>query len=97
MAFVGKGRLVEAADTFEEAAAFDPGLPWRAAKLDDILGVENRLGKEQLKEAVVQWANNDVRDAKRLFLLGVMMHLDNDPRSREILEAASKFGGGHLG
>ena len=97
IAFIGKGRLVEAANTFEEAAALDPGLPWRAAKLDDVLGVENRLGKEQLKESVVQWANNDVRDAKRLFLLGVMMHLDNDPRSREILEAASKFGGGTPG
>lgn len=93
IAFVGKGRLVEAASAFEEAAALDPQLPARAPKLDDLLGTENRLSKEQLKETVAQWANQDVRDTRRLFLLGVIMHLDGDVRSREIFEAAVKIGG----
>ncbi len=93
VAFIGKGRLVEAANTFEEAAALDPQLPSRFPKLDELLGLENRLAKEHLKEAVVQWANANVRDTQRLFLLGVVMYLDNDPRAREILESASKLGG----
>lgn len=93
IAFIGKGKLAEAANTFEEAAALDPQLPWRFPKLDDLLGLENRLAKEHLKETVVQWANNNVRETQRLFLLGVVMHLDNDPRAREILESASKLGG----
>jgi len=97
IAFIGKGRLVEAANTFDEAAELDPQLPWRAPKLDDLFGTENRLAKEQLKESVAQWANQDVRDTKRLFLLGVVMHLDGDPRSREIFESASKFGGATAG
>jgi hypothetical protein len=92
IAMIGKGRLVEAADLFDRAASIDSSLPWRADKLDTVLGPENRLAKEQLKEAVVQWANNDVRDTRRLFLLGVVMQLDGDPRAKGILESASKLG-----
>ncbi|MBL8849005.1 MAG: hypothetical protein JNG89_04950 [Planctomycetaceae bacterium] len=68
--------------------------PHTGATLDELLGEQNRLPKLQLKQYVLDWVQQDIRDPDRLFLLGVLLHMDNDAaRAAQLFETAARLDG----
>ena len=43
---------------------------------------------------MADWADANVRDSDRLFLMGVMLYCDDDSRAHEFFRGASKLAGG---
>ncbi len=72
----------------------DPDWPSSGESLEELLGEQNLLAKTQIKQRVVDWAQADVRDPDRLFLLGALLHIDNDAERAQILfETAARLAG----
>jgi tetratricopeptide (TPR) repeat protein len=72
----------------------DNDWPQTAPPLSDLFGEHNLLPKTQFKHRVLNWVQDDIRDPDRLFLMGVVLHLDSDvERAFEIFEAAARLGG----
>ena len=72
----------------------DPDWPRTGPQLIELFGEHNLLRKKQFKQQLLGWVQEDIRDPERLFLLGVVLHMDNDvDRAAEILEAAARLGG----
>jgi hypothetical protein len=84
------GDFREAARLYKLGMQLDPGWPEHAPMLDDLFGQQNLLTKVQVKHRVAEWAAQDVHDADRLFLLGVLLHTDGDElRGRHLFETAA--------
>ncbi|MFO1094676.1 MAG: hypothetical protein U0992_15425 [Planctomycetaceae bacterium] len=72
----------------------DPNWPHTGPTLDDLIGERNLLPKTQFKQRVIDWVREDIRDPDRLFLLGVVLHMDNDAdHAAPLFEAAARLGG----
>lgn len=84
------GDFREAARLYKLGMQLDPGWPEHAPTLDVLFGQQNLLTKVQVKHRVAEWAAQDVHDADRLFLLGVLLHTDGDElRGRHMFETAA--------
>ncbi len=93
-ALVAMGRHSHAVMKMKRGLQVDSTWPKNAASLDAVYGVENVVHKTEYLQRVADWANANVRDADRLFLMGVMLYCDEDPRAAEFLRSASKLSGG---
>ncbi|MDX1968420.1 MAG: hypothetical protein SFV23_14685 [Planctomycetaceae bacterium] len=82
-----------AAVALKRAVHVQPDLVQTAPSLTDLLGPDSQLVRSSLAHKLVDYVQVDIRDPDRLFLLGVMMHLDGDQRSREIFEAGLRLAG----
>lgn len=72
----------------------DPDWPHTAPTLDELFGDRNRLPKTEFKSHVLEWVREDIRDPDRLFLLGVLLHIDHDAdRAAQLFETAARLGG----
>jgi hypothetical protein len=78
---------------FKQGLDVDPLWPTHPDKLDAVFGEDNRLSVLTLIEHVGGWVREDIRDPDRLFLMGVVLHADGDPRASEFFEAAYRLGG----
>jgi hypothetical protein len=90
---VAMGRYSHAVSKLKRGLQVDPSLAKHGQTLDEIYGVENVDQKVDYLQRVADWANADVRDPDRLFLMGVMLHFDEDARAGEFLNAAWKLTG----
>ncbi len=72
----------------------EPDALQHAATLDEVFGTEGNAADQAKKtewlDQVSQWAKADARDLDRLFLMGVMLHCERDPRAEEFLNTAAK-------
>src|SRR5262249_14221680 len=60
--------------------------------LDDLFGEDNQLAKSSLIHVVADWSRADIRDSERLFLLGVLLHFNDEPdRANTVLTTAAKL------
>ncbi|MFM9963936.1 MAG: hypothetical protein ACKV2Q_22265 [Planctomycetaceae bacterium] len=87
------GRYPHAVSKLKRGLQVDPKYPRIGQTLDDVYGVENVEQKVDYLQRVADWANADVRDPDRLFLMGVMLHFDEDSRAAEFFTAAVKLSG----
>ena len=90
---VAMGRYSHAVSKLKRGLQVDPKYPQSGQTLDNVFGVENLEQKVDSLQHVADWANADVRDPDRLFLVGAMLHFDEDSRAGEFLNAAGKLGG----
>lgn len=90
---VAMGRYSHAVLKLKRGLQVDPLVTRSREDLDAIYGVENVVEKTEYLQRVADWTNSNVRDPDRLFLMGVMLHFDNDPRAGEFLQAALKLSG----
>ena len=90
---VAMGRYSHAVSKLKRGLQVDPKTALTGQSLDQIYGVENVDHKVDYLQRVADWANADVRDPDRLFLMGVLLHFDDDARSGEFLNAAWKIAG----
>lgn len=90
---VAMGRYSHAVSKLKRGLQVDPTLARQGDSLDEIYGVENVDQKVDYLQRVADWANTDVRDPDRLFLMGVMLHFDEDSRASEFINASWKLAG----
>lgn len=93
ISLAARSRFDEAVEEMKRATQVDPAWTWNPLSLHVLFGPNNAFEEERVKTRVAEWAARDIRDPNRLFLLGAMLYLDQDPRSQELLEAAERFGG----
>jgi len=73
---------------FKRGLALDPALPQSGDRLATIFGPDSEAVRKSIQHQIATWVREDIRDPDRLFLLGLWLHYDADPRGREVLEAA---------
>lgn len=73
---------------FKRGLALDPALPQSGDRLATIFGPESAVARKSIQHQIAAWVRDDIHDPDRLFLLGLWLHYDDDPRGREVLEAA---------
>lgn len=71
----------------------DPDWPRTAPGLEELIGADNLIARTLVKQRVAEWTLEDIRDPDRQFLLGVLLHLDGDDRSRSLFDSAARLGG----
>ncbi|QDT64966.1 tetratricopeptide repeat protein [Calycomorphotria hydatis] len=88
------GRYDRAVEEFRLGTLIDPSQVVVGTSLSKLFGEDNQLAKTAFKHRVADWVREDIRDPDRLFLFGIVLHFDNDPRAREPFEAAWRLSGG---
>lgn len=92
-ALVAMGRYSHAVKRLKRGLQVDPTYPRSGPTLDTVYGIDNLEQKVDYLRRVTDWTNADVRDPDRLFLMGVMLHFDEDSRASEFFSAAWKLAG----
>jgi hypothetical protein len=88
------GSYDSAVKYLKQGITLDPQWPVRGEKLIGIFGDDNRLAILSLIERVTGWVRDDIRDPDRLFLMGVLLHFNDDNRAGQFFEAAYRLAGG---
>jgi hypothetical protein len=88
------GSYDSAVKYLKQGITLDPQWPARGDKLIGVFGDDNRLAILSLIERVTGWVRDDIRDPDRLFLMGVLLHFNDDNRSGQFFEAAYRLAGG---
>lgn len=91
--YAAQGRYLEAVEQFKLSVVINPQWPQRYESLGSLIGEKNNFEKERVKTRVAEWTLQDARDPNRLFLLGVLMHMDGDPRTSEMFNTAQLISG----
>ncbi len=91
--FAALKQYASAVREFKRSLDLDPTLPQSGETLATIFGPDSKVVETQVMPAVAEWTREDLRDADRLFLLGLILHFDEDPRGSEIMEAGLKLPG----
>ncbi|HEX6984966.1 MAG TPA: tetratricopeptide repeat protein, partial [Planctomycetaceae bacterium] len=92
-AFVALGRFASAIEYFKRGLAVEPALAAIGPTPDELYG-DHQLAWTAHLGRVTRWVREDIRDAQRVFLLGLLLHFDGDTRAREFLEKAWQLSGG---
>jgi hypothetical protein len=94
IAEAARSRFDVAVRQFKLGLQLDTTWASTGATLDELLGAGKLLPKTEIKQRIVDWTWEDIRDPDRLFLLGVIQHLDGDAESARVLfETAARLGG----
>ena len=95
---VAMGRYDRAVSEMKRGLKVDPTWPVTGDSLLLVFGGDNVLAKTTTVSLVTAWVREDIRDPDRLFLIGVLMHFDDDDRAVKFFETAIRLtgGGDHL-
>ena len=94
VAEAARGNFREAVLQLKFGLQLDPSWPGSGESLDELIGEQNLLAKTQVKQRVLDWVQEDIRDPDRLFLMGALLHIDNDTENAaSLLETAARLGG----
>lgn len=84
-----------AVDELKRLARMDPTWPRRGDRLDELFGDGHNLAKNAVLHRVAGWVREDVRDPDRLYLMGVLLHFNEDQdKAKTFFETASMLSGG---
>lgn len=87
-------QFLEAVDVLQQLLVVDPEWPVHGTQLAEMFRAGDVLPKTQIKQRVADWVLEDVRDADRLFLLGVFLYSDGDrENAATLLETAALIEG----
>jgi hypothetical protein len=88
------GRYAKAVHQMKQGLQIDPTWPTNGASLEKLFGSENKLAKSSVISRAVHRVREDIRDPDRLFLLGVLLHFDDDAeRASIVFETALRLAG----
>lgn len=82
-----------AAFHLKRALFLDPQLPQSTLRLADVFGPTSELTANSLISRLMQNVEEDVGNPERLFLLGLALHFNGDPRGRELLAMGDQLSG----
>jgi len=94
VALAAQNQLELASREFRRAVFVDRQIAQTAPRLSELLGPDSDLVRLTLISRLTSWVDEDIRNPDRLWVLGVMLHLSDDPRAAEILEAGYRLAGG---
>jgi hypothetical protein len=87
-----------AVDELKRLIQLDPEWPAHGDRLDDLFGADHNISKNVLLHKVSGWVREDVRDPDRLFLMGVLLHFNEDAdKAKTFFETANLLTGGDAG
>ncbi len=92
--YVAMLHYASAVREFKRGLFLDPQLPVTGIKLAMLFGPGSEIVRTSILHKVADWVREDPRDADRLFLLGLLLHYEDDPRCRDVLQAAQRMAGG---
>lgn len=93
-AHVATGQLASALEHFKRGLAVEPALVLTGPTPDELYGPDQQLAWNAHLGRVTRWVAEDVRDANRVFLLGILLYYDGDTRAAEFLTKAWQLSGG---
>jgi hypothetical protein len=93
LTFTALHQYASAIREFKRSLDEDPTLPQSGETLATIFGAEHGIVTSLILPDVAEWTSRDLRDADRLFLLALLLHFNEDPRGREMMEAALRTTG----
>ncbi len=97
MAYAALGHFDLASRQLKVGAAFDPKMTSKVQPLSKLYGAGNAIAQDAMMRRATLWVKEDVRDADRLFLLGVLLYMKGDERASILLETGLQLDGGdHL-
>lgn len=89
MALAATTNYTQAVDEIKRAMRLDADWSAKGALLDELFGADNVLSKNAVLHKVARWVGDDIRDADRLFLIGVLLHFNSDSdQAHTFFEAA---------
>lgn len=89
--FTAMQHYASAVREFKRGVFLDPTLPQTGDKLTSVFGPNSQIVRTSILNKVSDWLREDIRDPDRLFLLGLLLHYEDDTRGREVLEAAQRM------
>lgn len=87
------GQYPEAVEQFKRGLEIDPTWPSSGMSIDQLIGPEQAIEKSVIQNRLAEWVRQDVRDPNRLFLMGVILHLDRHDQARLFFETAFRLAG----
>jgi tetratricopeptide (TPR) repeat protein len=91
LCYVAISRYDAAIKQMKRALFLDPTLPKTGSKLIEIFGPDSKVVLNSIISKLSDWVNEDPIDSDRLFLLGVVLHFNDDPRANQFLDAAGRL------
>lgn len=79
---------------FKRGLFLDRDLPLNGIKLPVLFGPGSDAVRTSILYKVSDWVKDDPKDPDRLFLLGLLLHYEDDPRSNDVLRAAQQLSEG---
>ena len=76
---------------FKRALFLDPTIPKSGKISSTLFGPDSQLVRSSILSKLSDWVREDYRDPDRLFVLGVVLHFEGDPRGQEVFEAALRM------
>ncbi|MBS0204251.1 MAG: hypothetical protein JSS49_15215 [Planctomycetes bacterium] len=73
---------------FKRGLFLAPEIAESGITLPSLFGPESEVVRTSIVNKVADWVREDPQDPDRLFLLGLMLHYESDPRSLKVLRAA---------
>jgi len=93
-ALVALGMFEASGKYFKRGLQLDPNWPVNGQSLGRIFGRRNRIAKNETLRSAAQWVKQDFRDPDRLFILGVLLHFDNQTdKAAVVFKAAYRLAG----
>ncbi len=93
-ALAATGHLESAVREIKRGLLLDPYWPLTGISLDERFGPENEIRKNSVLLNAAQWVREDIRDPDRLFLMGVLLHFNNDiDKALKFFETAGQLAG----
>ena len=92
-ALVALGRYTQAIEYFKRGLRIEPSLAHLGPGPSELYGDNNLAWASHLSK-VTHWVREDVRDAQRVLLMGMLLKFDGDTRAEEFLERAWQLSGG---
>ena len=91
---VAMKRYESAVISFKRGLELNKEWPQTADSLSEVYGEENKLAKGAHLDRVARWVKQDVRDPNRLFLMGLLLYVDDNlNQSTPFFEAALRLAG----
>jgi hypothetical protein len=80
---------------FKRGLFLSPELTASGIRMSMLFGPDSEIVRMSILNKVADWVREDSRDPDRLFLLGLLLHFEDDSRRREVLQAARQMAGGN--
>lgn len=92
LVFAATGNYLSAVKQIRRGLEIDPTWPQTGLSLEESFGASNRLARLSTIRGVADWVREDIRDPDRLFLLGVLLHFnDDDAQAKPFFETALRL------
>jgi hypothetical protein len=84
-------RFEPAIHEFKRALFIDPLVPRTGQISKAIFGPDSQMTRSSIISKLTDWVRDDYTNPDRLFLMGVILHFEGDPRGLEFFEAAKRM------